>query len=193
MSAQKKYLMLADHPALDLLNTVLTENGSTTDRLRDDDDVLSWLKQAGFAWKAVRPLRGGRLLTAATNLREAILHSVKERKAGRPVHTRALNSFLACSRKYTVLMQHRGQPPVLETRFAAENEMQLLAPIAEEAADLLAHGDFNLVRQCEHESCILWFLDTTKAHRRRWCSMATCGNRFKVEAFRRRVKAEGGA
>lgn len=99
------------------------------------------------------------LLTAAKNLREAILNAVKERKAARPVRTEALNSFSACSRKYTVLIQHRGQPPALETRFAAENEMELLAPIAEEAADLLARGDFNLVRQCKHESCILWFLE----------------------------------
>jgi predicted RNA-binding Zn ribbon-like protein len=193
MSAKKNYLMLADHPALDLLNTVLTEDGSVTDLLKDDDDVSSWLRQAGFAWKTEQPLKVGRLLTAAKNLREAILSSVKERKAARPVHTEALNRFLACSRKYTVLIQHRGQPPVLETRIAAQNEMELLAPIAEQAADLLAHENFNLVRQCEHESCILWFLDTTKAHRRRWCSMATCGNRSKAEAFRRRIKAEASA
>nr|WP_237656265.1 CGNR zinc finger domain-containing protein [Kosakonia sp. MH5] len=26
----------------------------------------------------------------------------------------------------------------------------------------------------------------SKSHRRRWCSMAACGNRMKVEAFRNR-------
>ncbi|NEJ40784.1 CGNR zinc finger domain-containing protein, partial [Rhizobium ruizarguesonis] len=34
--------------------------------------------------------------------------------------------------------------------------------------------------------CTLFFLDTTKSHRRRWCSMALCGNRMKVAAFRSR-------
>jgi len=57
---------------------------------------------------------------------------------------------------------------------------------AEAAAELLAEGDFELIRRCESESCVLWFYDRTKSHRRRWCSMASCGNRHKVAAFRSR-------
>ncbi|WP_327229156.1 CGNR zinc finger domain-containing protein [Achromobacter xylosoxidans] len=34
------------------------------------------------------------------------------------------------------------------------------------------------------------FHDKTKSHRRRRCSMALCGNRMKVAAFRSRQKAE---
>ena len=63
---------------------------------------------------------------------------------------------------------------------------QLLAPLAEAAAHLLATADFTLVRKCEDHACTLWFLDRTKSHRRRWCSMALCGNRNKVAAFRQR-------
>ncbi|HIC14689.1 MAG TPA: CGNR zinc finger domain-containing protein, partial [Gemmatimonadetes bacterium] len=36
------------------------------------------------------------------------------------------------------------------------------------------------IRQCASEDCIYWFLDTSKSGRRRWCSMARCGNRAKV-------------
>ena len=35
------------------------------------------------------------------------------------------------------------------------------------------------------------FLDTSRAGRRRWCSMATCGNRQKVAAYRRRRTPSG--
>ena len=190
MPAEKKHLMIADHPALDLLNTVLIEDGIKVDRLKHDDNVTAWLKQAGFLSQPAHPLRAGKLLAAAQNLRETIQSVVKERKQGRPVHTEHLNRFLARSRKYFVLTQHRGQQPNLETKFSAGDEMELLAPVAEAAAELIVHADFDLVRQCEHPSCILWFLDTTKAHRRRWCSMAVCGNRQKVEAFRKRAKIE---
>jgi predicted RNA-binding Zn ribbon-like protein len=31
---------------------------------------------------------------------------------------------------------------------------------------------------------VLWFFDRTKSHRRRWCSMAVCGNRHKAARFR---------
>ena len=48
--------------------------------------------------------------------------------------------------------------------------------------------DFSLVRKCEGEGCTLWFLDLSKAHARRWCSMAVCGNRAKAAAHRARAR-----
>jgi predicted RNA-binding Zn ribbon-like protein len=35
---------------------------------------------------------------------------------------------------------------------------------------------------------VLYFYDTTKNHRRQWCSVAMCGNRHKVAEFRRRQR-----
>lgn len=65
----------------------------------------------------------------------------------------------------------------------------LLGPVAQALAELLADGDFALVKQCEHPDCVLWFYDRTKAHRRRWCSMSTCGNRYKAAQFRKKGAA----
>lgn len=42
------------------------------------------------------------------------------------------------------------------------------------------------VRCCEHQDCVLWFLDTSKGGRRRWCSMERCGNRAKAQRHYRR-------
>jgi predicted RNA-binding Zn ribbon-like protein len=190
MANQKQFLMVADNLALDLVNTVRIENGEPTDGLETDADVLSWLGQAGFLTETVRPLKPGNLLATARVLRKTVLDAVNDRKKAKPINIRALNTFLACSRKHFVLVQRRDQPLSMESRFIAYDEMELFGPIAEAAAELLVNEDFDLVRQCEHENCILWFLDKTKAHRRRWCSMAICGNRQKVEAFRRRVLAE---
>jgi predicted RNA-binding Zn ribbon-like protein len=66
---------------------------------------------------------------------------------------------------------------------------QCRAPVAEAAAQLLAEGEFQLVRVCEHPDCTLWFYDRTKSHKRRWCSMAVCGNRHKVAEYRKRQQA----
>jgi len=74
------------------------------------------------------------------------------------------------------------------TDFWRSDADQLLAPLAEQAGELIATGDFTLVRQCEHSECILWFYDRTKSHRRRWCSMALCGNRHKVAEHRKRLR-----
>jgi predicted RNA-binding Zn ribbon-like protein len=35
--------------------------------------------------------------------------------------------------------------------------------------------------------CTLWSYDRTKAHQRRWCSMAICGNRAKARVHRARL------
>jgi predicted RNA-binding Zn ribbon-like protein len=64
----------------------------------------------------------------------------------------------------------------------------LLVPIAEAAADLLCAGNFEYLRKCENPACVLLFYDTTKNHRRRWCSMAACGNRAKVAQFYQRQR-----
>ncbi|MEN0036847.1 MAG: CGNR zinc finger domain-containing protein [Cellvibrio sp.] len=71
-----------------------------------------------------------------------------------------------------------------------ETAKALLGPVAEAVAQLLVEGNFELVKQCEHPDCILWFYDRTKAHKRRWCSMALCGNRYKAAQFRKRSSGE---
>jgi predicted RNA-binding Zn ribbon-like protein len=39
------------------------------------------------------------------------------------------------------------------------------------------------------ERCRMLFLDRSRGRRRRWCSMAECGNRAKVAAHRERARA----
>jgi len=64
----------------------------------------------------------------------------------------------------------------------------LLLPIAEAMGDLVCQKDFGLVRRCEGLGCTLWFLDVSKGHARRWCSMAVCGNRAKAATHRARAR-----
>ena len=65
--------------------------------------------------------------------------------------------------------------------------LRALAPIARSAADLIAQGRGALVRKCANPRCVLYFRDTSRTRRRRWCSMAVCGNRMKVAAHTRRL------
>jgi predicted RNA-binding Zn ribbon-like protein len=62
----------------------------------------------------------------------------------------------------------------------------LLAAIARSAADLLVEGADAPIRRCANPSCRLFFYDHSRTHRRRWCSMARCGNRHKVASFMKR-------
>ncbi len=190
-SSKSRALFLAGHPALDFLNTRMRVNGELVEILQSDEDVMIWLKQAGFSAPMIG---GGALLTCARRLRESIRSLVEKRKAGRQGDPSILNSFLAASQSYPQLVWNKSGTPAIDTARRQDTPESILAPVAEAAAALLTRADFKLVRRCEDESCVLWFLDQTKSHHRRWCSMEICGNRHKVAAYRerrRRTAARG--
>jgi predicted RNA-binding Zn ribbon-like protein len=62
----------------------------------------------------------------------------------------------------------------------------LLAAIARSAAEIIVEGARARLRICANPGCGLFFSDNSRTHRRRWCSMAICGNRHKVANFARR-------
>jgi predicted RNA-binding Zn ribbon-like protein len=62
----------------------------------------------------------------------------------------------------------------------------LLAAIARSGAEILVEGAKARIRRCANPGCELFFCDKSRTHRRRWCSMAICGNRQKVATFARR-------
>lgn len=64
-----------------------------------------------------------------------------------------------------------------------------LAPLARSAAELIAEGPAAPVRRCANPKCVLFFYDDSRSRRRRWCSMAVCGNRMKVAAHARRRRS----
>jgi predicted RNA-binding Zn ribbon-like protein len=185
-------LFLGGHPALDFLNTRMRVNGELVDCLQRDEDVLRWLKQAGFPSPAMGPdWAPSFLLGPARTLRETIRSLVEKRKAGRRGNPSILNGFLAAAQSHARLVWNKPRSPTIQRIRGQDTPEAILAPVAEAAADLLATGDFSLVKRCEDEACVLWFADHTKSHHRRWCSNVLCGNRHKVAAYRRRRRDEG--
>ncbi|HET7658565.1 MAG TPA: CGNR zinc finger domain-containing protein [Bacillales bacterium] len=63
--------------------------------------------------------------------------------------------------------------------------------VAKSAGDLLASTEISRVKQCEGDDCGWMFLDTSRNHSRRWCSMEDCGNRVKVKRHYQRHLAKG--
>jgi predicted RNA-binding Zn ribbon-like protein len=179
-------LQLGDHLALDFLNTTVMMDGRLNDLLRDDSDVLRWLASVGFA-KLRTTLPAGSLLKVARTIREALRAAVEQRKAGKPTNWRYWNGLLAKSPSHWTVAADGSST---EQRWGSETAEQILGPVIASAVDLLVKGDFDLIRHCEDHNCVLWFYDRTKSHRRRWCSMGTCGNRNKVAAYRERQQAE---
>jgi predicted RNA-binding Zn ribbon-like protein len=65
-----------------------------------------------------------------------------------------------------------------------------LARLAEIAAREVSQGDPDRLRVCANEACRWVFYDTSRSGRRKWCDMASCGNRAKAARHRARQRAE---
>jgi predicted RNA-binding Zn ribbon-like protein len=136
------------------------------------------------------------LLNTALDLRDAIRRTLRARVDGRPlepVWIGQVNSILAFTEGYD-----RLEPVAESVRGAADWRLGLaarseglewlLAAIARSAADLIVEGPGAPIRRCANPKCGLYFYDNSRTGRRRWCSMATCGNRAKVAAHSRRKR-----
>jgi predicted RNA-binding Zn ribbon-like protein len=183
---------LAGDLALDFLNTRMRSAGELVDLLQSGRDVLAWLEQAGVDVAAVSPgAASPSLLRAARQLREHIRSLVERRKAGRRGDPSVLNRFLVQARSYPRLVWTTPSAPTTVRIRRPATAQAILAPVAEAAAELLTTADFDRIKRCEDDTCVLWFADQTKSHHRRWCSMEVCGNRHKVTAYRKRRRAAG--
>jgi predicted RNA-binding Zn ribbon-like protein len=182
--------VVGDHLAMDLLNTEARADGATHDYWGSGADVMRWLARHGVApGNGDGALDAGALLAQARTLRALARELVAQHKAGGVGDIGALDAYLHAYVSAPHLA-HDGAGGLTLTRVVlADPVATLLGPVAEAVAQLLVEVDVNLMRQCEHPDCILWFVDRTKAHKRRWCSMALCGNRYKAAQFRKKAAA----
>ena len=197
---------VGEHLALDFLNTTATPRGTPIEWLGDGKDLVDWLERAG----SIEPAAAARIRDSGSDAVDEVAREAREfrrwlrefvaARMGKPLRATAasvapLNELLARDSSFPRLQAagrdaEGGRTLVLRRVSRWESPGELLQPIAEAAADLVCHQDFRLIRACEGSACTLLFLDRTKAHTRRWCSMAVCGNRAKAAAHRARRDAE---
>ncbi|WP_072682653.1 CGNR zinc finger domain-containing protein [Arcobacter sp. LA11] len=77
---------------------------------------------------------------------------------------------------------------ILDFSIKANKYNLFLTLIAIEVAKLLNSKELQYLKKCHNHTCSLLFIDTSKNHSRRWCSMEGCGNRSKVNSFTKRQK-----
>lgn len=175
---------------LDLLAT-FGSHGNTAEGIRDGDELRLWLAGAGLVPDRTPLARvGADWVQAFRALRADVESLVRAELAGAappPAPLARVNAAAA------------GPPPGLCAVEDQEGHLVrelcggvecagLLAAVARDAVELLTDpGDRALLRACEGDGCDRVYLDTSRGHRRRWCSSELCGNRERVARHRRRV------
>ena len=183
-------LFLADNVALDFINSEYGVGDDYHDCLTDDQSVVEWLQMAGLLPEPSHKRAPNGLLALAHQLRTCAREIINSAIKDSPADPTIINALLEIGRPVRKLVwndEAKAYRISLQQRDTTAES--LLEPIAEALVGLVTSDKFEFVRQCEAHDCILLFHDLTKSHRRRWCSMATCGNRMKVAAFRSRKKS----
>ncbi len=126
-------------------------------------------------------LKARRLSSALRKVFTAMLR--KQRMAGEWIEP--INEILRITEGHDELV---GQDGLWKIEFVArEGGLDwLLAAVARSGAEIIAEGVRARLRLCANMHCGLFFYDNSRTRRRRWCSMAVCGNRSKVATFARK-------
>jgi predicted RNA-binding Zn ribbon-like protein len=180
---------LGGRPALDLVNTRRERWRRSVDCLTSPADVVEWLVRAELlADPATAGEAGMDLLVEARELREAIdaaAAAVVHGAAPDPAALALIDEWLAYAGPRPRLAPGPDGLPLLGERASADSPRRALGMVALDAARMLGTpAERARIRVCASDTCSARFYDRSPAARRRWCSMALCGNVAKARRFR---------
>jgi predicted RNA-binding Zn ribbon-like protein len=194
--ARPEFIFVGEHPAIDFANTLSSANGQRIEHLPTWTDVIDWLSETGLSTEPRLPLPASRrpnALKTIWDLRQAWQSELARLVSGETLSDeflKRLNSLLT-NDVYHEALRREGETGFHLVRSMSQlhGEKLALALLGRQIASFLAEANLNYLHRCANTvSCVLYFYDTTKNHRRQWCSVAGCGNRHKVAQFRERRK-----
>ena len=180
----------------DFMNTIELESGSLVDHLVSFDDAAHWLIDRGFchedlsaaslathgtteamALDKVRTVRG-----ALREVADAVAHDRPPADAALAEVNRAIQS-----RERVELVKEADGVSVGHSHVGDPLD-DALARLADPLVHEIQNGRGDRVRICANDTCRWVFFDESRSGRRRWCDMASCGNRAKAARHRARAK-----
>jgi predicted RNA-binding Zn ribbon-like protein len=191
-----KFELIGGNLCLDFINTLddrpsaqpkdLLRNYYELLRFSEDTGILA-PKMVDFFFENVHEIAedAADALRRAINLREAmyeVFSGLMNRRAVPQAAMDTLNAYIQDAALHSRLVPDEGRCTWRFDKMGA-NLDAMLWPITRAAADLLVSSDIALIRACSSPTCQWLFLDTSKNHHRRWCSMRQCGNRAKARKF----------
>jgi predicted RNA-binding Zn ribbon-like protein len=188
---------------LDFANTVRARPLSEkVDLIGGYEDLLAWARQATILTPGEaatlrerarqQPRAAEDAVAQALGLREALYAVFSARAAGLPA---ALPDLRTINKAIGKAMTRAGVSPSAAGGFewswpdAPLGVDRVAWWVARSAAELLTSKDLTGVRECAGYDCGRLFMDGTKNRSRRWCDMASCGNRAKGRRHYERRKA----
>src|SRR3954464_12423717 len=185
----------------DFLNTDDTENGFPLDHIPTLDAALTWFVDRGVIHKEgadrTRAQAAGNEAVAARDLAriQAVRSALREVSLSLGAHVApsptALETINRALHARQVIELVPGPDGVtVDHRHVGDPIDDALARLADPLVTELTAGHPERIKSCASDTCDWIFYDSSRTSRRRWCDMATCGNRAKAARHRARDRAE---
>jgi predicted RNA-binding Zn ribbon-like protein len=176
--------------ALDLVNTIdwRDDPARRIDLIPTGTALAAWARHVGFpaaAGACRRRAHHHHALELRASLAKLFGAATSGRRLPAPELAR-LTQWNQEAWRHRVLANHQDTAS-WQWRARTNGAKQLFFTIALDAAALLLSAERDRLRVCEGAGCGWFFVDRSKAGRRRWCNMEVCGNRVKVRSYRARV------
>jgi len=186
--------------AFDFLNTLELEDGALVERLTSLDVAAAWLAEHGVIHDPrqvtvlARRQSGTdaalqRLVRTRTALRD-VAHAVAHEERPLASAIEEVNRALAARERIELVASSDGV--LMGHSHSGDAIDDVLARIAEPIVREIGNGHDRRFRICANDTCRWIFYDESRSGQRRWCDMATCGNRAKARRHRARQKEEPG-
>lgn len=189
LPATRDFQFVAGNLALDFINTVGNRLTEKRDYFRTPADVERWARLGGLLHEEAGPSAfGSRQLDRIRAAREQLYGVFHLLVIGTPPTAELIepvNALLAEVADGRQLLCVGGKI-AWEWQATRRDPLRILGPVLLSASELLASNTLDRLRQCADQACGWLFLDRSQAFKRRWCSMADCGNRAKARRHYRR-------
>jgi predicted RNA-binding Zn ribbon-like protein len=171
------------------------------EKLNSYTDLVDWSEAAGLLTGAEgkqllrsarsRPREAEAVFRQARELREDIYSILSSIAGGKPLPEEPMRRYNeALTRAFrTASIKSTRDGFAWSWAGAIQGLDVMLGPILKATAELLTSEDLPQIGECaDDRGCGYLFLDTSRNHNRRWCSMESCGNRAKARRYYARKK-----
>jgi predicted RNA-binding Zn ribbon-like protein len=182
--------------ASDFMNTLALKSGSLVDQFTTFDDAASWLTERGISHEGLSAaalrapgVSDDEALARVRSVREAmreVSHAVAEDRPPTEAALAEVNRALRARERIELVRAPDGVS--VGHSHVGDPLDDALARLAEPLVEEIQAGRADRVRICANATCAWVFFDESRAGHRRWCDMASCGNRAKAARHRARAK-----
>lgn len=187
---------------LAFVNTLEIDRGRTVDHLPNVEVALRWFKrrrlmhresmEEGIAAFRADPDAAEKAIARIRRVRAAMRELAEATVERRLPDARQLDRINRALRTpYTYVLVPSADGGAWDHKHEGDPVEGALARLVESLAREVSQGHPERMRVCANEECRWVFHDTSRSGRRKWCDMATCGNRAKVARHRERRRGTG--